>query len=93
MVLKRRLWALFILIVFVGCAGYRFPYKYYALDADHYDGHLRGPKPIDDLPLASCEPTAANKAPCITIYTDEFLRLKTDLTDTKNQLQKCQAGQ
>jgi hypothetical protein len=55
-----------------------FPYFYYSLDANSYEGQMRGPKPADDIPLQSCYPTDGNKAPCVVMFTSAFLRLKED---------------
>lgn len=72
-----------------GCAGATFSYKYYALDADNYNGFMRGPKPVDDLPLSICMPTMQDKAPCVVLKTSDLIKLKTDYKDMQNRLQKC----
>lgn len=74
----------------LGCAGAVFPYKYYALDAQSYEGFLRGPDPKDDVKLSDCTPTAADKAPCIVMKSADFIRAKTDYKDMQNRLQKCE---
>jgi len=53
-----------------------FPFKYYALNAVSYDGTLMGPTADQDLLLKMCSPTEADKAPCMVMFTSQFLRLK-----------------
>lgn len=75
----------------VSCAGLSFGYKFYGLQVAHYDdGTLLGPKAADNLPFTVCEPTAADKAPCIVMLSAEFNRLKADYMDTKQKLNECQ---
>jgi hypothetical protein len=57
-------------------ASVDFPYHYYALDADSYNGALKGPTKSDDLLLKMCVPTEKDKAPCLVMFTSAFLRLK-----------------
>lgn len=80
----------------VGCAGASYPYKYYGLAAASFQGSLLGPGPKDDVDLMKCEPTAANARPCIVMFTDAFLRSKSDylnqqtrIIDLERQLQQC----
>lgn len=53
-----------------------FPFKYYALNANSYEGSLIGPTTDQDLLLKMCAPTEADKAPCLVMFTSDFLRLK-----------------
>jgi hypothetical protein len=73
-----------------GCAGAGFPYRYYGLDAQSYDGFLRGDKPDNDLKLDECAPTSADKAPCMVMKTDALLRLKQSYQDMELKLRKCE---
>lgn len=69
-----------------------FPYFYYSLDAMTYTGDLRGPEPADDIPLKSCMPTDADKAPCMVMFTSAFLRLKEAHIKSQIDLIDCQKG-
>lgn len=82
--------ALFTLL-FIGCAGAVFPYKYYALDADTYNGFLRGPDPKDDLHLAICTPTEQDRAPCLVVKSAVLLQMKMDYKDLFQRLKKCES--
>jgi hypothetical protein len=82
--------ALFGMLILNACASFGFPYKYYAMDADNYHGALRGPKPKDDLDLALCAPTESNKAPCIVMFTKDYLNLKKEYLDLGNRLIECE---
>jgi len=53
-----------------------FPFRYYSLSANSYEGMLLGPSSDQDLLLKICAPTDADKAPCMVMLTSEFLRLK-----------------
>ena len=67
----------FILGVTVSaCVAAQFPFHYYALDSDSYEGKLRGPTEADDLLLKMCKPTDIDKAPCMVMFTSAFLRMK-----------------
>jgi hypothetical protein len=90
---KRFILGAFSGVFLCACAATTFPYKYYALKADSYEGSLLGPKPEDDLPLSVCAPTAQDKAPCITVRRAEFLRIKSEYLDLIEQLQACQRDQ
>ena len=65
------------------CVASTFPYKFYALEADSYNGVLKGPTTADDTVLSMCRPTDQDKAPCLVMFTSAFLRLK-------ESYQKCQ---
>lgn len=73
----------------VSCAGASFPYRYYALDAQSYDGFLRGDKPENDLKLSECTPTVQDKAPCVVFKTNDAIKLKLEYKDMQNRLKKC----
>ncbi len=82
--------ALFSLCV-CSCAG--FAYHYYGIDGVSYkDGTLLGPTPKDDIPFSSCEPTAADKHPCVIMFAKEFFALKQDYQDTQTKLSDCEAS-
>ena len=53
-----------------------FPFHYYALQAASYDGKLIGPTEDKDLLFKMCSPTEADKAPCMVMFTADFMRLK-----------------
>lgn len=63
-------------LILSACVGSVFPFKYYTLDAKSYEGKLLGPTEDKDLLLSMCAPSQADKAPCIVLFTSEFLRLK-----------------
>ena len=63
-------------LILSACVGSVFPFKYYTLDAKSYEGNLLGPTADKDLLLSMCSPTQGDKAPCIVLFTSEFLRLK-----------------
>lgn len=80
--------------VAIGCNGsIEFPFKYYALDALDYGGVLRGPTASADLLLEKCRPTENDRAPCLVMFTADYLQLKKDYLDTKINLKACEAGQ
>jgi hypothetical protein len=82
-------------IVVTACALPKFPYKFYTLKAVNYDGSLLGPTPAEDLNLKECMPPLEkpNKAMCMVVPVDVYLRLKKDYLDTKIDLEKCERGQ
>lgn len=65
------------------CVASSFPYKFYALDANSYEGSLKGPTDQDDILMSMCRPTEQDKAPCLVMFTSAFMRLK-------ESYQKCQ---
>lgn len=75
-----------------GCAHATFAYKYYGLDAVSYDGTLSGPTAPQDQSLKLCQPTLADKSPCVVMLSTEFLRLKGDHLNLENELVACQQG-
>ena len=99
----RRTFALGILAGFAlaGCAGF-FPYKYYGMHLESYEGSLLGPKPKDDLPFTVCEPDPTpsvipsgpqpkpNRGKCVVMLSDEFFAMKQDMLETKKRLVECE---
>lgn len=77
-------------VLLFGCAGASFPYRYYGLDAQSYDGWLRGEKPEDDLKLGECMPNDSDKSPCVVFKTDAMLRMKQEYQDMELRLRKCE---
>jgi hypothetical protein len=76
-------------LLLAACAGASFPYHYYGIDLS--DSLLKGPTTQDDLSLsATCMPTSGDASPCTGILTSEFLALKQDYINTKNELNSCQ---
>lgn len=43
-----------------------------------------------DLPLTVCEPNSISQSPCIAFMEADYLTLKADYLNTKNELQSCQ---
>ena len=73
------------------CAGVSIPY--YGLDGvDYTRGSLLGPKPGNDLPFSTCEPSNALKHPCVVMKSDAFFRLKQDYLDTIARLKECESN-
>lgn len=83
---------IFIGSVLGGCATESFPYKYYALRADSYEGTLKGPDESEDLPLKMCSPTEQDQAPCLLLFTPVFLRLKENYLKCQIDLESIQRG-
>jgi hypothetical protein len=63
-------------LILSACVSATFPFKYYTLEAKSYEGRLLGPIADKDLLLSMCSPSEADKAPCMVLFTSEFLRLK-----------------
>lgn len=79
-------------ILITACVSSTFPFKYYALDANSYDGKLVGPISSQDLLLKMCSPSDADKAPCMVLFTSEFLRLKESYMKCQVDLSAAQRG-
>lgn len=78
-----------LLGIFVAaCAGATFPYHYYGLDLA--DQKLLGPTTADDLLLSVCLANSADASPCTAMMTADYLALKADYLNTKNDLNDCQ---
>ena len=91
-ILKESLAVLGLLIILIGCAGFR--YKYYGLDLPEYtQGHLLGPNPADDLPISVCKPDDQAKGKCVVMPAAEFFSFKQDYEETVQRLKECQQGQ
>lgn len=80
--------SLLLNVLLVGCAA--FQYHWYGLEAVSYDGKLLGPKPENDIPLATCAPDAQNHGKCVVMLVDEFDRLKQDYERMQIELKNCQ---
>lgn len=70
-----------------GCAA-TSQYTYYVIDPVH--AKLLGHEPKDDLPLAVCEPTDQNKAPCVGLKIEEYTKILQDMADLKDRLIACE---
>jgi hypothetical protein len=80
-------------ITVVGCAASAsFPYRYYVLQADKYEGKLLADKPANDLSLAVCAPEAGKQAKCLVMLKDAYLQLRADYLSLQTQLSDCQRG-
>jgi hypothetical protein len=75
-------------LTLAACASATFPYKYYGIDLA--DKKLLGPTAPDDVSLSVCEATPNDASPCVAMLTDQYLILKDDYLNTKNQLIACQ---
>lgn len=74
------------------CVASTFPYRYYALDADSYNGSLKGPSQDQDLLMKMCLPTEHDKAPCLVMFTSAFMRLKESYMKCQSDLEAAQKG-
>jgi hypothetical protein len=61
-----------------GTAGASFPFRYYNLKPDSYEGKLEGATPQDHLPLAVCAPSPGKQNKCTVLLSDAFTKLKSD---------------
>jgi hypothetical protein len=86
--------AFFMGVALTACLGSAyFPFKYYALDSESYEGKLRGPTEDKDLLLSMCRPTEADKAPCLVMFASDYLRMKSEFIKCQIDLdaaQRCQ---
>lgn len=78
-------------MVLSGCASNNFAFKYYALDAKDYEGYLRGPTAKDDINLQVCQPVDDKKTMCVILLVDDFLSLKKEYLEMRNNLNMCQS--
>lgn len=67
-----------------------FPFRYYSLDAESYEGKLLGPSVDQDLLLSMCRPTDIDSAPCMVMFTSAFLRMKEAYMTCQVDLQAAQ---
>jgi len=73
-----------------GGSAAQFPFRYYNLQANKYDGSLVGDKPENDLPLRKCEPNAQDRAPCQVLLSSELKRLKISYLNLQVENQNLQ---
>lgn len=73
-------------------AAASFPFRYYVLKADRWEGTLMGAKPQDDLPLTVCAPETGKQGKCLVMLKDAYLKLKADYLDLQTKLKDCQKG-
>ena len=89
MVIRHVCLGLVVGVLLAGCAS--FIYRSYGLEGVSYkDGTLLGPKPADDLPFSTCEPTEGVKHPCVVMLAEEFFAFKLDYQDTQDRLKQCE---
>lgn len=79
-------------LILSACIASKFPFRYYTLNADSYDGSLLGPTDSQDVALKMCAPTESNRAPCLVLFTSEFLRLKESYIKCQIDLDRAQRG-
>lgn len=80
-------------LILSACIASKFPFRYYTLDADSYEGALLGPTEDQDKALRLCAPSETNKAPCLVLFTSEFLRLKESYIKCQIDLDRAQRDQ
>ncbi len=82
-----------------GCAGFSF--RFYGLEGARYDNGklLANSGEADDLPFTRCQPSDADRHPCVVMLRPEFFRVKTDYEGTQSKLKtaekalaECRAG-
>lgn len=89
----RMSWIMLGALLATSCgAAASFPYRYYILRAESWEGKLEGAKPEQDLPLAVCKPEPGKQGKCITMLKDPYLQLKADYLDLQTKLKDCQKG-
>lgn len=71
--------------VLFGCASFNFPYKFYKPISLDWNGSLLGANPSDDLPYSLC-----TNGKCVTMFTDDFFKMKTEYLDMASKLNKCE---
>ncbi len=76
----------------VGCAGAAFPFKFYYLDLNTFDGILTADKPADDLNVSVCKLDQAGDHTCVVMIKSEFQALYLDYLDVKNKLNTCESS-
>lgn len=80
-----------ILVTACGAAA-SYPYRYYVLQANSYQGKLLGNKPENDLALSVCAPEPGKQGKCMVMLKDAYLQLKADYLDLQAKLAACQRG-
>lgn len=77
-------------VAIAACATNPFPYNYYGVDLKNQKllGPASGAYP--DLPLSTCDATAASASPCVGMLTTTLETLKTSYEDIQDQLIECQ---
>lgn len=67
-----------ILVSACGGASAQFPFRYYNLKANSYEGKLEGATDKDDLPFSTCAPSAGKQNKCTVLLSDSFTSLKVN---------------
>lgn len=75
-------------VTLVACAN--FPYKWYILESESFEGKLIGAKPKDDLPLDACKSESNGTRRCIVVFKDEFERMQAERIDLIERLKSCE---
>lgn len=89
----RLIWVMVGALLVTACgAAASFPYRYYVLKADRFEGTLVGDKPQNDLPLSVCAPETGKQGKCLVMLKDAYLKLKSDYLDLQTKLKDCQKG-
>lgn len=82
-----------ILLASCGGAVASFPYKYYVIKAEKFEGRLEGDRPENDLPFTECKPRPGREGPCIAMLKDAYFQLKSEYLSLQSDLAACQRGQ
>lgn len=65
--------------------------RYYTMDGvDYSGGKLLGPKPKEDRVFSDCQPRQDDQNPCVVMFREDFMNLKTDYYDMNNRLEECE---
>lgn len=75
-----------------GCVAAKFPYRYYLLEAESFEGKLLSNKPENDLALSVCAPDENKTGKCTVMLTSEYLQLKAEYKDLVTRLDACEHG-
>lgn len=86
--LREFVWGLVVGACLVGCASFTYPY--YGIDAESYNGTLKGPELKDDIAFHVCKPNEFDKAPCVAMRAKDFLAMKQELLTLRAELKSCQ---
>jgi hypothetical protein len=82
--------SLCINVFLIACAAAPvFPYKYFHLSGNNFEGMLLGAQPKDDIPFSECRPVN-NKQQCVVVQYPVLGALIKDYKQCKSDLIGCQ---
>lgn len=90
---RQFLWGFVLGLSLAACGSIPvFPYKYYNLSGNRFEGTLLGQKPGDDIPFSKCEPVNGTQQCAVVLYP-ALNALVIDYKQCKSDLISCQKGQ